>query len=131
MRLSPPQRRTWKRPPPRKSGLRIGLRRFIVSGASGEQYANEACAALHQRRLAQVRAAIEAREWRPIAELGLDWRTDDWVAARALTKTKVEQLRVYRKRRVHALFDGEAVMLDPGAHFISGGDFARLHRDKA
>lgn len=65
-------------------------------------------------------AAIEARDWRSIAELGWDWLTGDWVAARAVTKTQTEQLRVHGKRGVHALFDGEPVMLDPGAQISSG-----------
>lgn len=65
-------------------------------------------------------AAIEARDWRSIAELGWDWLTGDWVAARAVTKTQAQQLRVHGKRGVHALFDGEPVTLDPGAQIVSG-----------
>lgn len=65
-------------------------------------------------------AAIEARDWGSIAELGWDWLTGDWVAARAVTKTQADQLRVQGKRGVHALFDGEPVTLDPGVHIVSG-----------
>ena len=65
-------------------------------------------------------AAIEARDWGSIAELGWDWLTGDWVAARAVTKTQTEMLKVHGKRGVHALFDGEPVTLDPGIQIVSG-----------
>ena len=65
-------------------------------------------------------AAIEARDWRSIAELGWDWLTGDWVAARAVTKTQTALLKVHGKRGVHALFDGEPVTLDPGVQIVSG-----------
>lgn len=65
-------------------------------------------------------AAIDARDWSSIAELGWNWLTGDWVAARAVTERRAERLRLVRKRPVLALFDGEPVTLEPDAE-VSGG----------
>jgi diacylglycerol kinase family enzyme len=65
-------------------------------------------------------AAIDARDWRSIAELGWGWLSGDWVAARAVTKTRAPELRVKGTRLVLALFDGEPVTLDPSVR-IRGG----------
>jgi diacylglycerol kinase family enzyme len=58
-------------------------------------------------------AAVDARDWRSIAELGWTFVTGDWVAARAVTETRAETLRVSEGRGAVALFDGEPVTLDP------------------
>lgn len=59
-------------------------------------------------------AAIDARDWGAIAQLGWGWLTGDWLAARAVTERRAEQLRVRERRPVLALFDGEPVMLASG-----------------
>lgn len=65
-------------------------------------------------------AAIDARDWRSIAALGWDWLTGDWMAARAVATAEATTFAVAGSRPVLALFDGEPVLLDPGAT-ISGG----------
>ncbi|MHA6719879.1 diacylglycerol/lipid kinase family protein [Sphingomonas sp. RS6] len=59
-------------------------------------------------------AAVDARDWRTIAELGWEWVTGDWVAARAVTTVEAKSLRLQRGRPALALFDGEPAMLDGG-----------------
>lgn len=68
-------------------------------------------------------AAIDARDWASIAELGWNWLTGDWVAARAVTDRRAQRLRPVSKRPVLALFDGEPVTLDPD--FEIGGGMTR------
>ena len=58
--------------------------------------------------------AIDARDVRSIADLGWSWVTGDWVAARAVTETRAEELRIAERRAVLALFDGEPELLEPG-----------------
>ena len=65
-------------------------------------------------------AAVDARDWRAIGQLGWEWLTGDWVAARAVTKTRTPELRLKGTRRVLALFDGEQVTLEPSIP-ITGG----------
>lgn len=65
-------------------------------------------------------AAVDARDWGSIAELGWDWLTGDWVAARAVTQSQAKRLRLQSNRGVLALFDGEPVTLSPGAEITSG-----------
>jgi diacylglycerol kinase family enzyme len=65
-------------------------------------------------------AAIDARDWASIAELGWNWLTGDWVAARAVTDRRAERLRPLSRRPVLALFDGEPVTLAPDAE-VAGG----------
>jgi diacylglycerol kinase family enzyme len=63
---------------------------------------------------------VDARDWRSIAELGWDWLTGDWVAARAVTETHAHRLRLGGRRPALALFDGEPVMLDAGTEITAG-----------
>jgi diacylglycerol kinase family enzyme len=65
-------------------------------------------------------SAVDAREWRSIAQLGWEWLTGDWAAAHAVTKSHAHELRIKGTRRVLALFDGEPVTLDPSVR-ITGG----------
>lgn len=65
-------------------------------------------------------AAVEARAWRAIAALGWEWLTGDWVAAAAVTQCRVSSFCIAGNRPALALFDGEPVMLGPGA-MIGGG----------
>lgn len=65
-------------------------------------------------------AAVDARDWGAIAQLGWEWVTGDWVAARAVTESRTEQLRVAEHRPVLALFDGEPETLDPGTTIRAG-----------
>lgn len=65
-------------------------------------------------------AAVDARDWKSIAQLGWEWVNGDWVAARAVTETLAKQLKVRGGERVLALFDGEAVTLDAGEAITAG-----------
>lgn len=59
-------------------------------------------------------AAVEARDWRMVGELGWDWITGDWIGARAVTQVKRDRLTLAGRRPARALFDGEATLLPPG-----------------
>lgn len=65
-------------------------------------------------------AAVSARDWRSIVDLGWGWLRGDWVAARAVEQKRARRFRIRGKRPVLALFDGEAVMLEPGTEFTVG-----------
>lgn len=67
-------------------------------------------------------AAVDARDWGSIIQLGWDWLTGDWIAARAVDESRASELTLLgrRRRRVMALFDGEPVRLDRGTR-ITGG----------
>lgn len=65
-------------------------------------------------------AAVDARDWRSIAELGWDWVRGDWVAARAVTSRRADRFLVAERRPVLALFDGEPRTLEPGTAFTLG-----------
>jgi len=65
-------------------------------------------------------AAIDARDIRSIAQLGWDWVTGDWVAARAVTCRRAERFALAARRPVQALFDGEPGTL-PADAAIGGG----------
>jgi diacylglycerol kinase family enzyme len=58
-------------------------------------------------------AGVDARDFGSIVQLGWDWLTGDWVAARAVSEARTERLRVRGRRPAQALFDGEPVMLHP------------------
>ncbi|UZK66123.1 diacylglycerol/lipid kinase family protein [Sphingomonas sp. M1-B02] len=58
-------------------------------------------------------AGVDARDLGSIVQLGWDFLTGDWVAARAVSETRTDRLRVRGHRKVQALFDGEPVMLEP------------------
>ena len=58
-------------------------------------------------------AAVDARDWGSIVQLGWDWLTGDWVAAHAVTEGWTQELRVHGRKPVMALFDGEPVTLEP------------------
>ncbi len=64
--------------------------------------------------------AIDARDWGAIAELGWSWLTGDWVAARAVTQRRAQQIAPFSSRPVLALFDGEPVTLKAGTIVGSG-----------
>lgn len=57
-------------------------------------------------------AAIDARDWRSIVELGWDWLTGEWAAARAVDTIRVNRLGTAGDKPVMALFDGEPAMLE-------------------
>ncbi|MFL9840638.1 diacylglycerol kinase family protein [Sphingomonas sp. ST-64] len=69
--------------------------------------------------------AIDARDWSTIAELGWNWLTGDWIAARAVTHRRAARLEPVSGRPVLALFDGEPVTLDPGVA-VTGGTTAPM-----
>ncbi len=64
--------------------------------------------------------AIDARDWGAIVELGWNWLTGDWVAARAVTQRCAERVEPFSSRPVLALFDGEPVTLEAGTQVSSG-----------
>ncbi|UUX98211.1 diacylglycerol/lipid kinase family protein [Sphingomonas sp. J315] len=64
--------------------------------------------------------AIDARDWASIAELGWNWLTGDWVAARAVTQRQAKRIAPLSRHPVLALFDGEPVTLDGGTPVGSG-----------
>lgn len=68
-------------------------------------------------------AAIDARDWGSIAQLGWDWLTGDWVAATSVTEVRATSVYVLNDKPVLALFDGEPQQLPPGIP-ISGGQTA-------
>lgn len=65
-------------------------------------------------------AAVDARDFRSIADLGWSWVSGDWVAARAVTEMRADELRIAERRPVLALFDGEPQTLDPGTRIGVG-----------
>lgn len=64
--------------------------------------------------------AIDARDFRSIADLGWNLITGDWVAAHAVTEIETPRLTIAERRPVLALFDGEPVMLDPATEIRAG-----------
>jgi diacylglycerol kinase family enzyme len=69
-------------------------------------------------------AGIDARDWASIVQLGWDWLTGDWIAARAVSDTKTQRLRVRGTKPLLALFDGEPVTLAARVA-ITGGQTLR------
>lgn len=65
-------------------------------------------------------AAVDARDIRSIADLGWSWISGDWVAARAVTEMRADELRIAERHVVLALFDGEPELLDPGTRIGVG-----------
>ena len=65
-------------------------------------------------------AAVDARDVRSIADLGWNWVTGDWVAARAVTEIRTAELHIAERRPVLALFDGEPEWLEPGTRITVG-----------
>lgn len=65
-------------------------------------------------------AGIDARDWRSIVALGLDWLTGEWVAARGVDTTTAERLGIAGGRPVLALFDGEPVLLEADTVITAG-----------
>lgn len=79
-------------------------------------------------------AAVDARDFRAIAELGWNWVTGDWLAARAVTEIRADEVRIAERRPVLALFDGEPESLDPGTRVSVGRtreQFVSTREDKA
>lgn len=62
-------------------------------------------------------AAIDARDWGSIAELGWNWLSGGWVEARAVTERLATRVRIEGSRPVLALFDGEPEILPPETDF--------------
>ena len=65
-------------------------------------------------------AAVDARDWKSIVQLGWEWLTGDWVAARAVSESLATKLYPRGNKPVLALFDGEPVSLDPGTPIEAG-----------
>jgi len=97
----------------------FGERRIRVSGAAGLRDGYQAVYVTPFPDSLHV-AAVDARDWGSILQLGWDWLTGDWVAARAVHETCTRELRIRGTRPVLALFDGEPVMLDPAVPIRAG-----------
>lgn len=80
---------------------------------------------VHPTETALEVAAIDAHDIRSIVQLGWDWLTGDWIAARAVTYRRAERVRLAARRPVLALFDGEPETLAPDAE-ITGGVTRRI-----
>ncbi|HWU94201.1 MAG TPA: diacylglycerol kinase family protein [Sphingomonas sp.] len=65
-------------------------------------------------------AAVDARDWGSIVQLGWEWLTGDWVAAHAVSESLTDELQTTGKKPVLALFDGEPVSLAPGTPVTAG-----------
>lgn len=65
-------------------------------------------------------AAVDARDWGSIVQLGWEWMTGDWVAARAVSDSLTGELSAKGSKPVLALFDGEPVSLEPGTPIKAG-----------
>ena len=65
-------------------------------------------------------AAVDARDWKSIVQLGWEWLNGDWVASHAVSEAWTEELRVRGSKPVLALFDGEPVTLQPHEKIRSG-----------
>ncbi|RYD54088.1 MAG: hypothetical protein EOP60_08640 [Sphingomonadales bacterium] len=76
-------------------------------------------------------AAVDARDWGAIAQLGWDWVTGDWVAAHAVTEARTQSLRVLGHKRAMALFDGEPVDLEPREKIVAGKSMERFITTRA
>lgn len=76
-------------------------------------------------------AAVDAREWKAVAQLGWDWVTGDWVAAHAVTEARTDELRLGGSKPVMALFDGEPVNLDADAKIVAGKSMERFITTRA
>ena len=70
--------------------------------------------------------AIDARDFRSIADLGWNLITGDWVAAHAVTEIRAHHLTLAERRPVLALVDGEPVTLDPATVITAGRTAARF-----
>lgn len=90
-----------------------------LRGAKGLRHAYQAVLVTPRHGYLEV-AGVDAPDWRSIAELGWDWMTGDWMAARAVTDARAQTLTLAERRPVLALFDGEPVQLEPGVP-ITGG----------
>lgn len=76
-------------------------------------------------------AGIDARDWASIVGLGWDWLTGDWVAARAVSESSTEEVRLGGYDAALALFDGEPVQLDPGVPIRLGRSLETFIATKA
>ena len=65
-------------------------------------------------------AAVDARDWRSIVQLGWDWLNGDWVAAHAVSEGWTQELRLHGRKPALALFDGEPVTLQRHEKIRSG-----------
>ena len=90
----------------------FGDRGIRVEGAAGLGDDYQAVFVSPDLRGLEV-AAVDARDWGSIVQLGWEWLTGDWVAAHAVSEARTEQLRVRGNKPVLALFDGEPVTLQP------------------
>ena len=108
--LWPSVRTAWRRT--FGKGIRLG-------GASGFPPRSQA-AFIRPEGDALAVMAIDARDFRSIADLGWNLITGDWVAAHAVTEIHVPRLTIAERRPVLALFDGEPVTLDPATAITAG-----------
>lgn len=103
----------------RNSWRRTFARGIRLTGAAGLRKSYQAVYVTAAENALRI-AAIDARDWRSIAQLGWEWLTGEWVAARAVDTTRVERLGFAGDKPVMALFDGEPVMLEADATVTAG-----------
>ena len=60
-------------------------------------------------------AAIDARDFRSLTNLGWEWLTGDWVAASEVTQCRTRQFCTRGDKPALALVDGEPIMLEPSS----------------
>ena len=101
-----------------------------LAGASGFP-ARAQAAYIRPDRDSLAIMAIDARDFRSVANLGWNLITGDWVAAHAVTEIHAPRLTVAERRPVLALFDGEPVMLDPATAITVGRTAAQFIATRA
>ncbi|WP_448664748.1 diacylglycerol/lipid kinase family protein [Sphingomonas sp. CJ20] len=97
----------------------FGERGIRIAGAAGLRERYQAVFVTPDLGSLHV-AAVDARDWGAIAQLGWEWVTGDWIAARAVSEARTATLQVRGRRPVLALFDGEPVTLAPGVPIAAG-----------
>ncbi|ATY32278.1 diacylglycerol/lipid kinase family protein [Sphingomonas psychrotolerans] len=97
----------------------FGERGIRVAGASGLGDSYQAVFVTPDLKGLEV-AAVDARDWGAIVQLGWDWLTGDWVTAHAVSEASTQELRVRGHRPALALFDGEPVTLQPHEKIRAG-----------
>ena len=99
-----------------RATMRRGLRIDGVPALSGAYQA-----VLVEPRVGTLHVAgVVVHDWRTAAGLGIDWLRGQWLEASAVDRAETSALRAHGGRPMLALFDGEPVMLPPGAE-LSGG----------
>lgn len=98
---------------------RMFSEKIRVAGVPGLSHGYQAIFATSRQGEISL-AAVNAHDWRSIAQLGWDWLRGDWVAAQAVTSRQTDSFRIASRHSVLALFDGEPQTLSRGTGFTAG-----------